>query len=82
MVSLINNKGDKLFSLGSKVSEHIEEELKKNKKEKYALANLLYLACGGSAYKLDIDQIKSIKNDQFSIKESAIIYLCEHSTTR
>lgn len=73
---------DKLGSLGSKVSEHIKEELKENKEDKYALANLLFLACGGSTYKLEIDQIKSINNDQFSIKESAIKYLCEHSSTR
>ncbi|MDD2225994.1 MAG: hypothetical protein PHD42_02630 [Dysgonamonadaceae bacterium] len=73
---------NKLSSLGSKVSERIMEDLKKNNNKKYALANLLYFACGGSTYKLDIDQIKSINNDQFSIQESAIIYLCEHSATR
>lgn len=73
---------EKLYSLGSKISEHIEEDLKENKEKQYALANLLSLACGGSTHKLEIDQIKSINNDQFYIEESAIKYLCEHSSTR
>jgi hypothetical protein len=73
---------DKLGSLGSKVPENLEKDLKENEKNEYALANLLFLACGGGKYKLEIDQIKLINNDQFSIKDSAIKYLCEHSPTR
>lgn len=73
---------DKLGTLKSKVSKKIEEDLKKGKKDEYALANLLSLACGDGTYKLEIDQIMSINNNQFSINESAIRYLCEHSVTR
>lgn len=73
---------EKLKSLGSKVSKQIEGDLEKDSKEIYLLANLLYLACGGGSYKLDLAQIMSINNDEFCIEESAVIYLFEHSLTR
>ena len=71
-----------LSDMGSKVPSDIEESLENNNKEEYALGNLLGLACRDSSSKLEASQISSIKNDQFSIKKSAINKLCEMYSIR
>lgn len=72
----------KLACLCSKVPENIRKDLDEGKQDKYALANLLALACGGSTYKLTKDNILLIKNEYFSIEESAVDTMFKNSASR
>lgn len=47
-----------------------------------SLANLLSLACGGGTYALDVEDIVSIGNSEFSINKEGVEELCSRSLTR
>lgn len=80
MVTKENAKwiSNKLNELGSKVQQHVEADLDDEADNKIALANLLYLACGASAYRLSKEQILQIKNDKFRIETKAIDFMLIH----
>ncbi len=55
-----------LKKMGSKVQEDCLDG------ENHSLANILHLACGGGTYRISIENINSISNDEFNINCSCI----------
>lgn len=47
-----------------------------------SLANLLSLACGGGKYALQIEDIITIGNNEFSINEAGVRELCKKTPSR